>query len=414
MTAPALPPPDPIGHPIDRWLFQLWQKVITNTVAGRLLATLGLTVSGDTFISRGITDNATTTALTLSGSAANSVTIDNSATNPKLGTSAGHLLVTPGGLNGLRVDYAASAVNYFSVTPSATGSPVIMNTLGSDTNINALWTTKGTGAFSFYTNNGGAKQFEVNHTASANRYITVTGSNGGDCTIGTSGGDLSLTSNIVNAPAYSNTTANAPNIYIDSNGKHYRSTFAVGGAVGGTVTSVGLAVPTGMSVSGTPVTGSGTITIALADDLAAVEALTTTGFVKRTASDTWSTAASIDLTADVTGDLPVTNLAGGTLDQGYSATPYNAGTKSSGTFTPDEANGNFQYCVNGGAFTLAPPTNNCTLVLQVTNNGSAGTITTSGFTKVSGYVPTTTNGDDFIAFITKINGFSHLAWQELQ
>lgn len=102
------------------------------------------------------------------------------------------------------------------------------------------------------------------------------------------------------------------------------------------------------------------------------------------------------------------------LTAGFAATPYNAGTKSSGTFTPDEANGNFQYCVNGGAFTLAPPTNNCTLIIQITNNGSAGAITTSGFTKVTGTAPGTTNGDDFLAYITKINGFSHLAWQALQ
>ena len=102
------------------------------------------------------------------------------------------------------------------------------------------------------------------------------------------------------------------------------------------------------------------------------------------------------------------------LSAGYSATPYNAGTKSSGTFTPDEANGNMQYCVNGGAFTLAPPTNNCTLIIQITNNASAGAITTSGFTKVTGSAPTTTNGDDFLGYVTKINGFSHLAWQALQ
>jgi hypothetical protein len=103
-----------------------------------------------------------------------------------------------------------------------------------------------------------------------------------------------------------------------------------------------------------------------------------------------------------------------TLTAGFAATPYNAGTKSSGTFTPDEANGNFQYCVNGGAFTLAPPTNNCTLIIQVTNNASAGTITTSGFTKVTGTAPGTTDAEDFLAYVTKINGFSHLAWQALQ
>lgn len=103
-----------------------------------------------------------------------------------------------------------------------------------------------------------------------------------------------------------------------------------------------------------------------------------------------------------------------TVTVGYAATPYNAGTKSAGTFTPDEANGNLQYYTNNGAHTLAPPANNTSLVIQITNGASAGAITTSGFTKVTGTSPTTTNGDDFLAYITKINGFSHLAWQALQ
>lgn len=103
-----------------------------------------------------------------------------------------------------------------------------------------------------------------------------------------------------------------------------------------------------------------------------------------------------------------------TLTSGYSATPYNAGTRSSGTYTPDEANGNLQYATNGGAHTLAPPTNNCTIIVQYTNNASAGAITTSGFTKVSGTAPGTVNGDDFLGYITKHNGFSHLTWVALQ
>lgn len=102
------------------------------------------------------------------------------------------------------------------------------------------------------------------------------------------------------------------------------------------------------------------------------------------------------------------------LTAGFAGTPVNEGTKSSGTFTPDESTGNFKYCVNGGAFTLAPPTNNCSIVLQVTNNASAGAITTSGFTKVTGDTISTTNADDFFFFITKLNGFSHLAVQALQ
>jgi len=102
------------------------------------------------------------------------------------------------------------------------------------------------------------------------------------------------------------------------------------------------------------------------------------------------------------------------LTAGFAATPYNAGTKSSGTYTPDEADGNLQYAVNGGAHTLAPPTNNSTMVIQYTNNGSAGAITVSGFTQTDGDSFTTTNGDDFMCYITKLNGFSLLTVKALQ
>lgn len=113
-------------------------------------------------------------------------------------------------------------------------------------------------------------------------------------------------------------------------------------------------------------------------------------------------------------DVRVSKAETATLTAGYAATPVDDGTKSSGTYTPAETTGSMRYIVNGGAFTLAPPTNNTTLIVQITNNASAGTITTSGFTKVTGTAPGTTDGDDFLAYITKINGFSHLHWQALQ
>ncbi len=101
------------------------------------------------------------------------------------------------------------------------------------------------------------------------------------------------------------------------------------------------------------------------------------------------------------------------LTAGFTATDYSAGTKSSGTFTPDPANGNFQYYTNGGAHTLAPPSSSCTMIIQITNNGSAGAITTSGFTKVDGTF-TTTNTHKFICYVTKVNSNSHLAIKALQ
>lgn len=98
---------------------------------------------------------------------------------------------------------------------------------------------------------------------------------------------------------------------------------------------------------------------------------------------------------------------------GFYSTPYDAGTKSSGTFTPDPANGNQQYCVNGGAFTLAPPATATSIVLEVLNNGSAGAITTSGFTKVTGAF-TTTNTNKFLCVIVKTQNYSLLQIQALQ
>jgi hypothetical protein len=102
------------------------------------------------------------------------------------------------------------------------------------------------------------------------------------------------------------------------------------------------------------------------------------------------------------------------LTAGFAVTIHDAGTKSSGTYTPDEADGNMQKFVNGGAHTLAPPANNCTLVLQQTNNASAGTITTSGFTLVDGDDFTTTNGHDFFLYITNSDSFSLLTVKALQ
>ena len=64
---------------------------------------------------------------------------------------------------------------------------------------------------------------------------------------------------------------------------------ATGGLGTGSVTSVNLTAPAaGITVSGGPITSSGSITLALANDLAALEALSGTGIPNRTGSDTWS------------------------------------------------------------------------------------------------------------------------------
>ena len=102
------------------------------------------------------------------------------------------------------------------------------------------------------------------------------------------------------------------------------------------------------------------------------------------------------------------------LTAGFSTTVHDAGTKSSGTYTPDQDDGNIQKAVNGGAHTLAPTSDDCAVIIQYTNNASAGTITTSGFTLVDGDDISTTNGDDFFFYLTKANGFSLLTVKALQ
>lgn len=104
------------------------------------------------------------------------------------------------------------------------------------------------------------------------------------------------------------------------------------------------------------------------------------------------------------------------LAVGFTSSSYNNGTRSSGTLTPSPANGNFQRMVNGGAHAIAAPSfaDDFSLVIQITNNGSAGAITLSGFTYADGDSFTTTNGDDFLLFIYKVNGFIYAQVKALQ
>jgi hypothetical protein len=91
------------------------------------------------------------------------------------------------------------------------------------------------------------------------------------------------------------------------------------------------------------------------------------------------------------------------LTAGFSATQYSLGTITSGTVTPAFANGNEQKYTNNGAHTLAPATLTAgratSITVEITNGASAGAITTSGFTKVTGDAFNTTNGHEFKCFI---------------
>jgi len=127
-----------------------------------------------------------------------------------------------------------------------------------------------------------------------------------------------------------------------------------------------------------------------------------------------ATAAELNFVDGVTSSIQtqldnrVTANADDALTGGYTTTADNDGTISSGTYTPAPSGGNMKRIVNGGAFTLAAPTasGDYTLVIQITNNSSAGAITLSGFSRTSGSPLTATDGHDFFVYVTKCNGFT--------
>lgn len=101
---------------------------------------------------------------------------------------------------------------------------------------------------------------------------------------------------------------------------------------------------------------------------------------------------------------------------GFTVTPNNIGTVSSGTTTPAAASGNYQYLTNNGAFTLAAPAADCAIDLLVTNGASAGSITFSGYTvsASTGDALTTTNTSKFIISIRRINSVATYTIKALQ
>ena len=159
---------------------------------GTSLVLSGLATVNGAFTSLGLDDNATAKALTLSGSGANSVTIANSATNPTIGTSAGALLLAPATgfvqLNGVTTSglvLNAATGNNALVAMYVNGTEVARIIAGAAENL--LLGTSSTGT----------PQVSVTHTASADRYITLTGANAANPKIATSAGSLDIGSPVV-------------------------------------------------------------------------------------------------------------------------------------------------------------------------------------------------------------------------
>jgi len=167
----------------------------------------------------------------------------------------------------------------------------------------------------------------------------------------------------------------------------------------GTVTSVAATAPAaGFTISGSPITGSGTFVFALANDLAAVEGLSGTGIAVRTASDTWTTrtvAAGTGISiADgdgVSGNPTITNTA---PDQTVSLTA-GSGISITGTYP------SFTIAATGGGdfWEVGGNTEGAALI-GGTNDDFALSLETNNVTRFTISSGATTGGDITMAGVT--------------
>jgi hypothetical protein len=197
----------------------------------------------------------------------------------------------------------------------------------------------------------------------------------------TIGGGTGATSEADTVKLYAG--AGVVRLKVNATGLYVNGSLVSGGGGSGTVTSVNLTAPAaGITASGGPITASGSITLALANDLAAVEGLAATGIVRRTATDTWSAGTAVGLTTEVTGTLPVANGGTGvTTSTGSGAgvlstsptlvTPV-LGTPTSGTLT---------NCTG-------LPVGGITGTLPVANGGTGATTSTGSGSGVHATSPT--------------------------
>ena len=123
-----------------------------------------------------------------------------------------------------------------------------------------------------------------------------------------------------------------------------------------------------------------------------------TDFYSISAADAAFEAVDADILRADTGD---------TLAALFQETLTDDGTKTTGTYTPALTGTNSKKIVSNGAYELAPPAPASNTVVKMTvfmvNGASAGAVTLTGWTKVTGDALTTTNAEEFLGRICVTN-----------
>jgi hypothetical protein len=108
----------------------------------------------------------------------------------------GDVRFMPGGTTTLACYQATSAVNFVGITPAATGGAVSIAAQGTDANVPVNIQSRGTGALNFFTNS--AQQFRIANTTSAVNYVDVSGgATGTGPTISSTGSDANVRLDVV-------------------------------------------------------------------------------------------------------------------------------------------------------------------------------------------------------------------------
>lgn len=103
-----------------------------------------------------------------------------------------HSFLTNGAAKQFEVAHIANSVNWLQARGGAATASPRLSAQGGDVNVGLELATKGTGAYSFYTN-GTAKQFEILHVASAVNYLSASGAPAaGGVSLAAQGGDTDV------------------------------------------------------------------------------------------------------------------------------------------------------------------------------------------------------------------------------
>lgn len=114
------------------------------------------------------------------------------------GTTGSLSLKTNNGSEHVRVvDSGGTPNTYIHIRGGNAGAQPLIGSNGGAGSPDLGIFSSGTGNINFYSSGATLQQFQVLHTASATRNITVTGSNGGNPTINVTGGSLAITPTIV-------------------------------------------------------------------------------------------------------------------------------------------------------------------------------------------------------------------------